>query len=49
MLKEKVRCYEVYNKEPDQYFVCIDKVEEAMRNNAVQIKRRFDIAEVREY
>jgi len=46
MLQEKIKCYENHSQEPDQYFRCIDGIDEIMRKNANTLQQKFGAVDV---
>jgi len=47
MLQEKVKCYETYAQQPDNYFKCIDGIDEVMRMNSNTLLQKFGAVDVR--
>jgi len=46
MLQEKVKCYEANSQAPDQYFRCIDGIDELMRLNSNTLLQKFGAVDV---
>jgi len=45
MLQDKVKCFE-NNKNPDDYFKCIDNIEEIMAKNSKLLEQKFGTIDV---
>ena len=46
MLQEKVKCYDNHSQQPDQYFRCIDGIDELLRQNSNTLLQKFGAVDV---
>jgi len=46
MLQEKVKCYEAHSQQPDNYFKCIDGIDELLRLNSNTLLQKFGAVDV---
>jgi len=46
MVQEKIKCYADYSQQPEQYFRCIDGVDEVMRKNSSMLQQKFGTVDV---
>lgn len=47
MLGEKIKCYDQFKEQPDQYFRCLDGIDEVMRKNANTLQQKFGTVDVK--